>query len=101
MGFFMRGELFGLDGIAAARYDNAASALEDGEIVVLPLALRLCSTDDARGNGQLPRTELAGRACAALKREGSTYTCQARNHREREHEQDKRGKTPPVPSLRQ
>lgn len=39
MGFFMRGELFGLDGIAAARYDNSASALEDSEIVVLPFAL--------------------------------------------------------------
>ncbi|MGA8050026.1 MAG: cyclic nucleotide-binding domain-containing protein [Burkholderiales bacterium] len=39
MGFFMRGELFGLDGIAASCYDNTASALEDSEIVVLPFAL--------------------------------------------------------------
>jgi len=39
IGFFMRGELFGLDGVAASRYDNTASALEDSEIVVLPFAL--------------------------------------------------------------
>lgn len=39
MGFFMRSELFGLDGVAASRYDNTASALEDSEIVVLPFAL--------------------------------------------------------------
>ena len=39
MGFFMRGEVFGLDGVAAARYDNTASSLEDSEIVVLPFAL--------------------------------------------------------------
>jgi hypothetical protein len=37
----MCGELFGLDGIAAACYDNSASALEDSEIVVLPFALIL------------------------------------------------------------
>jgi CRP/FNR family transcriptional regulator len=39
MGFFMRGEFFGLDGVAAAHYDNTASSLEDSEIVVLPFAL--------------------------------------------------------------
>ena len=39
IGFFMRGELFGLDGIGASGYDCTASALEDGEIVVLPFAL--------------------------------------------------------------
>ncbi|TAN55205.1 MAG: cyclic nucleotide-binding domain-containing protein [Betaproteobacteria bacterium] len=39
MGFFMCGELFGLDGVAAARYECTASALEDSEIVVLPFAL--------------------------------------------------------------
>jgi CRP/FNR family transcriptional regulator len=47
MGFFMRGELFGLDGIAAACYDVTASALEDSEIVVLPFALMV---DMAREN---------------------------------------------------
>ena len=39
IGFFMRGELFGLDGIAAGRYDGTAAALEDSEIAVLPFAL--------------------------------------------------------------
>ena len=39
IGFFMRGELFGLDGIAAGRYDSTAAALEDSEIAVLPFAL--------------------------------------------------------------
>jgi CRP/FNR family transcriptional regulator len=39
MGFFMRGELFGLDGVGAMRYASTASALEDSEIVVLPFAL--------------------------------------------------------------
>jgi len=39
MGFFMRGELFGLDGIGMAGYDCSASALEDSEIIVLPFAL--------------------------------------------------------------
>lgn len=39
MGFFMRGELFGLDGIGAAGYDCTATALEDSELVVLPFAL--------------------------------------------------------------
>ena len=39
MGFFMRGELFGLDGIGAGRYDGTAAALEDSEIAVLPFAL--------------------------------------------------------------
>jgi CRP/FNR family transcriptional regulator len=39
LGFFMRGELFGLDGVGATSYDCTASALEDSEIVVLPFAL--------------------------------------------------------------
>jgi CRP/FNR family transcriptional regulator len=39
MGFFMRGELFGLDGIGVAGYKCTASALEDSEIIVLPFAL--------------------------------------------------------------
>jgi len=39
MGFFMRGELFGLEGIGAGRYDGTATALEDSEIAVLPFAL--------------------------------------------------------------
>jgi CRP/FNR family transcriptional regulator len=36
VGFFMRGELFGLDGIGAGRYDGTATALEDSEIAVAP-----------------------------------------------------------------
>jgi CRP/FNR family transcriptional regulator len=47
VGFFMRGELFGLDGIGAAGYDCTVSALEDSEVVVLPFALM---QDMARGN---------------------------------------------------
>jgi CRP/FNR family transcriptional regulator len=39
MGFFMRGELFGLDSIGLAGHECTASALEDSEIVVLPFAL--------------------------------------------------------------
>ncbi|HEX6267791.1 MAG TPA: Crp/Fnr family transcriptional regulator, partial [Burkholderiales bacterium] len=39
MGFVMRGELFGLEGIGTGRYDGTATALEDSEIVVLPFAL--------------------------------------------------------------
>jgi CRP/FNR family transcriptional regulator len=52
MGFFMRGELFGLDGIGAARYDCTASALEDSEIVVLPFALM---QEMARENSAMQR----------------------------------------------
>lgn len=39
MGFFMRGELFGLEGVGSMRYASTATALEDSEIVVLPFAL--------------------------------------------------------------
>jgi CRP/FNR family transcriptional regulator len=39
VGFFMRGELFGLDGVGSASYDCTATALEDSELVVLPFAL--------------------------------------------------------------
>lgn len=39
MGFFMRGELFGLDGIGAGQYGGTVQALEDSEIVVLPFAV--------------------------------------------------------------
>jgi CRP/FNR family transcriptional regulator len=39
MGFFMRAELFGLDGIGAGYYDGTAAALEDSEIGILPFAL--------------------------------------------------------------
>jgi CRP/FNR family transcriptional regulator len=38
MGFFMRGELVGLDGVGSARYDCTSSALEDSEVIVLPYA---------------------------------------------------------------
>lgn len=38
MGFFMCGELMGLEGIGTARHSNTASALEDSEVVVLAFA---------------------------------------------------------------
>lgn len=39
MGFFMRGELFGLEGVGSGYYEGTASALEDSEMLVLPFAL--------------------------------------------------------------
>lgn len=39
MGFFVRGELFGLDGVGGTSYDCTAGALEDSEVIVLPFAL--------------------------------------------------------------
>jgi CRP/FNR family transcriptional regulator len=49
MGFFMRGEIFGLEGIGAGRYDGTATALEDSELAVLPFALieRIAQEDPA------------------------------------------------------
>ena len=38
-GFFMGGELLGMDGIGAGRYNSTAIALEDSEICVMPYAL--------------------------------------------------------------
>jgi CRP/FNR family transcriptional regulator len=38
-GFFMGGELLGLDGIGAGSHNGTASALEDSEICVMPYAL--------------------------------------------------------------
>ena len=38
-GFFMGGELLGLDGIGAGRHNGAAHALEDSEICVMPYSL--------------------------------------------------------------
>ena len=38
-GFFMGGELLGLDGLGAGRYHATAIALEDSEVCVLPYAL--------------------------------------------------------------
>lgn len=38
-GFFMGGELLGMDGIGAGRYHASAIALEDSEVCVLPYAL--------------------------------------------------------------
>jgi CRP/FNR family transcriptional regulator len=38
LGFFMRGELFGLDGLGSGGYNCTALALEDSDIVVLPFA---------------------------------------------------------------
>lgn len=39
VGFFMRGEYFGLDGLGSASYNCTASALEDSEIIALPFPL--------------------------------------------------------------
>ena len=38
-GFFMGGELLGMDGIGAGQYNNASISLEDSEVCVLPYAL--------------------------------------------------------------
>ncbi len=38
-GFFMGGELLGMDGIGAGRYNGTAVALEDSEVCVMPYAL--------------------------------------------------------------
>ena len=38
-GFFMGGELLGMDGVGSGRYNGAAVALEDSEICVMPFAL--------------------------------------------------------------
>jgi len=38
-GFFMGGELLGLDGIGSGRYHGTVTALEDSEVCVLPYAL--------------------------------------------------------------
>ena len=38
-GFFMGGELLGMDGVGAGRYNGAAIALEDSEVCVMPFAL--------------------------------------------------------------
>ena len=38
-GFFMGGELLGMDGLGAGRYNGAAIALEDSEVCVLPYSL--------------------------------------------------------------
>ena len=38
-GFFMGGELLGMDGVGAGRYNGAAIALEDSEVCVMPFSL--------------------------------------------------------------
>ena len=38
-GFYMGGELLGMDGIGAGRYNGAAIALEDSEVCVMPFSL--------------------------------------------------------------
>jgi CRP/FNR family transcriptional regulator len=38
-GFFMGGELMGLDGVGSGHYNGAAIALEDSEVCVMPFAL--------------------------------------------------------------
>lgn len=52
VGFFMHGDLFGLDGVGAESYNCTATALEDSEIVVLPFALM---QDLARDNQVMQR----------------------------------------------
>ena len=39
MGFFMSGELLGMDGVGSGRYNGTAIALEDSEVCVMPFAL--------------------------------------------------------------
>lgn len=39
MGFFMGGELLGMDGVGSGRYNGTAIALEDSEVCVMPFAL--------------------------------------------------------------
>ena len=38
-GFFMNGELLGMDGLGSGRYNGSAVALEDSEVCVMPYAL--------------------------------------------------------------
>jgi CRP/FNR family transcriptional regulator len=38
-GFFMGGELLGMDGLSSGRYDGSAVALEDSEVCVMPFSL--------------------------------------------------------------
>ena len=38
-GFFMGGELLGMDGVGSGRYNGNAIALEDGEVCVMPFSL--------------------------------------------------------------
>jgi CRP/FNR family transcriptional regulator len=38
-GFFMGGELLGMDGVGSGRYHGTAAALEDSEVCVMPFAL--------------------------------------------------------------
>jgi CRP/FNR family transcriptional regulator len=39
MGFFMGGELLGMDGVGSGRYNGTAIALEDSEVCVMPFSL--------------------------------------------------------------
>lgn len=39
MGFFMGGELLGMDGVGSGRYNGSAIALEDSEVCVMPFSL--------------------------------------------------------------
>lgn len=52
VGFSMRGELFGLDGLGSTAYNCTATALEDSEVVVLPFPLL---EDLARENHAMQR----------------------------------------------
>ena len=49
MGFYLRGELIGLDGIASGRHCSRVTALEESEVCVLPFPgiERACSADRA------------------------------------------------------
>jgi len=52
IGFFMRGELFGLEGIGAGRYVGTAIRLEDSKVAAMPFALM---EDMARRNPGMQR----------------------------------------------
>ncbi len=48
-GFFMGGELLGMDGIGSGQYNGTATALEDSEICVMPYALIEALAGEIRG----------------------------------------------------
>lgn len=68
VGFFMAGELFGMDGVGATTgYDCTATALEDSEVVVLPFALM---EDMARENRAMQRQLQAVLSCEITRGHG-------------------------------
>ncbi|MGH8866247.1 MAG: fumarate/nitrate reduction transcriptional regulator Fnr [Burkholderiales bacterium] len=49
MGFFMGGELLGMDGVGSGRYNGTAIALEDSEVCVMPFSLIEDLASNVRG----------------------------------------------------